>query len=535
MPIQRAMKKPEAETQLSFLPTFGDSFLNHHAGKIITDPHYSIIELVANCWDAGANKVDIYWPSNETELLSIEDNGIGMTYEDFIFRWKELNYNRLEYQDSKVEFPKGFRKSPRIAFGRNGVGRHAMFCFSNEYFVETKKGGFLNKFKVTRSQGTTPFTILLEDQRQEKGHGTKIYANTKSNTNEMDSVKLANLIGSRFVADPNFCINVNGSPVTLEDLEHLSEIYNLEVDTYGDIVIRRFDTTKTGRTSKQSGLAWWVNRRLVGNSNWEGDDGPLLDARNRIGKKITYVIEVDYLVDFVKPDWSGFNADPKVNATKRKVTEFVKDNLREFLGDIRKERKRIALFDNQDTIKRLPLISQENIAEFAEEVQENCPTLNQRDLNNAVRTLTNLEKSRSGYGLLEKLSRLNPNDLDNLDSILDEWTIIDAKKVLDELKYRIDLIKQLDQLVDSPTADELHDLQPLFERGLWIFGPEFESISFTSNQTLATIVRKMFKNEIIDSPKKRPDFVILPESSIGLYSCDAFDGNHEVSGVASAD
>lgn len=211
----------------------------------------------------------------------------------------------------------------------------------------------------------------------------------------------------------------------------------------------------------------------------------------------------------------------------------MKDNLREFLGDIRKARKRAALSENQDTIKRLPLISQENIAEFAEEVQENCPTLNQRDLNNAVKTFINLEKSRSGYGLLDKLSRLDSSDLDNLDLILEEWTVADAKKVLDELRYRIDLISQLEQLVDSPTADELHDLQPLFERGLWIFGPEFESISFTSNQSLSTVVKKLFKGGAVASPKKRPDFVILPDSSIGIYSCDAFNENHEIAGIAS--
>jgi hypothetical protein len=58
MDFNRAFKKrvnmPDI-SQLSILPTFGESFLNHHAGKIITDPYYAIVELVANCWDAGAN------------------------------------------------------------------------------------------------------------------------------------------------------------------------------------------------------------------------------------------------------------------------------------------------------------------------------------------------------------------------------------------------------------------------------------------------------------------------------------------------
>lgn len=523
----------DVSQQLPLFPTFGDNFLNHHAGSIIADPHYAIIEVVANCWDAGTSRVDIIWPTGEEKLLSIQDNGIGMTFEEFVQRWKELNYNRLKDQGNQVQFPRGSRRSTRLAFGRNGVGRHAMFCFADHYYVETKKDGKLNLFRVARSQGSMPFEIFPEKSVNTEGHGTRIYTQVEKNTAGINSNYLASLIGSRFVADPEFNIYVNDTSVTLEDLEHLCDTYSLEIESFGTVEIRRFDSEKTGRTSKQSGLAWWVNRRLVGDSTWEGDDGPLLDARMNIAKRITYVIEVNYLVSSVKPDWSGFFAGQAVNITRRKVTEFVKENLREFLSEIRKERKRRALLENRSTIKRLPLISQENIAEFAEEVQENCPTLNQRDLNNTVKTFINLEQSRSGYSLLEKLSALEPTDLDHLDSILEEWTVADAKRVLDELGYRLRLISQLEQLVDSPTADELHDLQPLFERGLWIFDPEFESISFTSNQSLSTVVKKLFKGGVVDTPKKRPDFVILTDCSIGIYSCDAFDENHEVAGIAS--
>jgi hypothetical protein len=200
------------------------------------------------------------------------------------------------------------------------------------------------------------------------------------------------------------------------------------------------------------------------------------------------------------------------------------------MSDIRSDRKREALKANKDNIKRLPLISQKQIAEFLDEIQEICPTMQQRDLDNAVQVLAKLEKTRSGYALLQKLSRLEPNDLEQLEIILHEWSVTDAKKVLDELRYRLDLITQLDSLVERHSADELHDLQPLFERGLWIFGPEFESISFTSNRSLSTVVKKFFGNANLEYPNKRPDFVVLPESSIGVYACDDFDDNHEVSG-----
>lgn len=519
--------------QLNLPLTFGDSFLEHHAGSIIADPHYALIELVANCWDAGADRVDVEWLKDGGHYLSVKDNGTGMTYEEFTQRWTQLNYNRLKYQGNNVEFPPKLSKRKRIAFGRNGIGRHAMFCFADQYFIETKKNGEFHLIRVERSFQGTPFKLILEDKGKSEGHGTKIYAEAKRNAFELNSTQVSELIGSRFVADPEFNIYVNENFVSLKDIEHLCETSSLLIPEYGRVKLHRFDTKTTGRTSKQSGMAWWVNRRLVGEPSWEGYDGPLLDARTSTGKRFTYVIEADQLLGEIKSDWSGFYSSPIVHSFHRNISDFVRNDLRLLLSDIRSDRKREALQANKEKIKKLPLISQKQISEFLEEIQVLCPTMQLRDLDNAVKVLANLEKVRSGYALLEKLSRLEIVDLEQLETILHEWSVTDAKKVLDELRYRLDLIKQLEGLVENHTADELHDLQPLFERGLWIFGPEFESISFTSNRSLATVVKKFFGSPNLEHPKKRPDFVILPDSSIGIYACDDFNENHEVSGFKS--
>jgi len=522
-----------SDEQLNLKLTFGDNFLENHAGSIIAEPHYALIELVANCWDAGADRVDIEWPKDGSHHLSVKDNGTGMTYEEFTQRWTQLNYNRLKVQGNNVEFPPKSSKRKRIAFGRNGVGRHAMFCFANKYFIETKKNGEFHLIRVERSFQDTPFKLILEDKGKSEDHGTKIYAEAERNAFELSSTQISELIGSKFVADPEFNIYVNENFVSLKDIEHLCETSSISIPEYGDVKLHRFDTKTTGRTSKQSGMAWWVNHRLVGEPSWEGSDGLLLDARTSTGKRFTYVIEAEQLLGETKPDWSGFYASPIVHIFHRKISDFVRNDLRLLLSDTRSDRKREALQANKEKIKRLPLVSRKQISDFLEEIQVLCPTMQSRDLENAVQVLANLEKVRSGYALLEKLSGLDTVDLEQLETILHEWSVTDAKKVLDELRYRLDLIIELDGLVESHTSDELHDLQPLFERGLWIFGPEFESISFTSNRSLATVVKKFFDTANLEFPSKRPDFVILPDSSIGIYACDDFNEKHEVSGFKS--
>lgn len=512
-------------------PTFGHSFLEHHAGTILTDPRFAIAELVANCWDAGAGKVNIVWPAAPGDRIAVTDNGTGMTKDDFLKRWKELNYNRVENQGATVAFANGSKRRHRRAFGRNGIGRHAMFCFADNYLVETTKDGTRLRAQVSRAYGAAPFKIDVLDESNAKGHGTSISAETTRRVLPVNEA--IDLIGSRFVSDPEFYISVNGATVTLTDLAHLCQLHEVPIPDFGSVVIRRFDTDLGGRTSLQNGVAWWTNGRKVGMPSWDAIDGPLLDARTAAGKRLTYVVEADQLAEDVKADWSDYHASQIVNAVRRAAYEFIRDDLRTALQGVRRERKLEALTANRHALLTLPPLSRETVARFVEDVQIKSPTISSKDLTNAVQVLATLEQARSGYSLLERLAKLSPDALDGLDSILDEWSVADIKQVLGELEYRLRLIKQLDALVETHTADELHDLQPLFERGLWIFGPEFESISFTSNRSLAKVVEKFLGEAALTTPKKRPDFVVLPDSSIGTYSADAFDKNHEVSGLAS--
>src|SRR5690349_2107018 len=119
--------------QLSLFGTmkfaFGDRFLEDHAGRIITDPHIAILELVANSYDAGATKVEVEWPEVIGHPFSVTDNGTGMTRAEFEHRWKTFNYDRVREQGDQVVFPPGVTGIIRTAFGQSGKGRYAPFCF----------------------------------------------------------------------------------------------------------------------------------------------------------------------------------------------------------------------------------------------------------------------------------------------------------------------------------------------------------------------------------------------------------------------
>lgn len=114
---------------------FEKGYLLRTLGAIAHDPDIALTELVANCWDAGASAVHVTIPDLIGGDLKIQDDGAGMLTDDFLKRWMRLGYDRQEHQGKSAEFPPDRAGWKRLAYGRNGVGRHGLLCFADDYEV----------------------------------------------------------------------------------------------------------------------------------------------------------------------------------------------------------------------------------------------------------------------------------------------------------------------------------------------------------------------------------------------------------------
>jgi len=232
---------------------FGEGFLDDHAGRIISNPQIALVELVANSWDAGSRRVDIKWPKKEEEYFEIVDDGTGMVKDEFERIWAELNYNRVKMQGHSVKFPGPSTTIKRSAYGRNGKGRHSLFCFSNEYNVETWKDDISSSFHIKRSWGESPYEITFVKQGAKKGHGTKIWCNILNNY--IGESEVQELLGSKFITDPAFVIYINDHKIDLLDLQ--DGVEQEEYDIPGEeenVRILRIDSQKTGRVKQRTPL-----------------------------------------------------------------------------------------------------------------------------------------------------------------------------------------------------------------------------------------------------------------------------------------
>ena len=517
---------------------YEDRFLESWAGAIITNPSTAIVELVANCWDAYATEVKINWPDPKSGTqFSISDNGKGMTKVEFDYIWRAMSYDRIAKGGDTTSPPPGIDGLPRFVFGKNGKGRFASFCLAKNYLITSIKDGQKFVYRVSRTPNKPLITELVEFvEKDVKGHGTTIVGDGDIRQINLSVEQARELLGGRFLANPSFKVILNGTPISFADISKSSlSIVDVEVPNYGTVKIYHIDTLKADKTTKQHGIAWWVMNRAVGECRWRSTDiERILDGRTEKAKRFTFIVQADFLntENAVKEDWSGFvEKNPAWEVTR----PIVQDKLREIIENTstaEREDKRSAVLEKVgQSVNSLPLLSKDRVTTFVNEVVDTCPNFGEQEIVQLTGILAKLEKSKSQYGLLEILHNQDPNDLDALHEVLSQWTIGMAKVVLDEIQGRLKVINELRIKIQVAGIDEVKELQPLFAKGLWMFGDKFESIHFTSNKGMTTVIRELFDGKAEKASLNRPDFVIRGDGSTGFYSLPAYNEDHEEVGV----
>lgn len=494
--------------------SFNPRFLEAYARSVIKDPKIALTEIVANAWDAGATEVSIIWPNEEIGgLISVEDNGCGMTFDEFKQCWTEASYDRMEKQGDIVTLRDG---SQRKVFGHNGIGRLGMFCFSNEYEVITWKGGMKNRFSIVRD--STPFHIEHHETVEKKGSGTIIRCiRDNASTILVDSNVIETWLQNKFFNSSNFNIKLNGKTIALNICKMINQ-QKITLSNNENIIITRYELPEK---SKKSGVLFRVNNRPVGEPDWKLLKYAINPRRDGVyGLLIT--VDVDFLESYVEADWTSFKNNDEVRNVLHESLAHVELSIKDVVKNVRNNRKKSAIKRNLMEIRKMSDIEHKDLDSFLQSVLDNCPSLTDEDLSNVLESLIRMEQSNSKYSLMDKLSRITSDNIDDLDGILSEWSVAETKIVFKEISSRIKVLERMESIVNNKDTLEVQVLQPLIGRNLWIFGPEFDSCSFTSNRSITTVMRDLFGFEVESDPH-RPDFVIVPEGTVGVYSADAYD------------
>ncbi|PTL73227.1 hypothetical protein C1I63_10445 [Rathayibacter caricis DSM 15933] len=198
-------------------------------------------ELVANAWDADANRVSINW-TDGGKTITIEDDGSGMTQSELNGRFLRVAYKKRDTEG------KSSTKLARAYMGRKGIGKLSVFSLASDVTVYSAKDGETNGFLITVA-GLRASILTNTPYRPEElpvpadmpAHGTRIVLrNLNRKRTGVSVAALRKRLARRFdvlsysTTDPNrFVIEIDGTPVTYddrEDLRRLEYIWQLGVE-----------------------------------------------------------------------------------------------------------------------------------------------------------------------------------------------------------------------------------------------------------------------------------------------------------------
>ncbi len=510
---------------------FEEDYLIRTLGALVHSPEIALTELVANAWDAGATRVEILIPDDYNLKLVVEDNGTGLTKEQFENRWMRLGYNRIKHQGKNVIFPPNVA-GKRLAYGRNGVGRHGLLCFNNEYSVITNSGGIQSKFIISTKSENQPFIIKEYKFDKSTTFGTRLEVIVTKNLPKPE--KILEIISARFLHDPNFVISINNQTVPLEEHSGLIDSTEIKVDDIS-LIAHFIDSQKSARSTLYQGIAFWQSNRLIGEPSWVVGSEVVIDGRTKFAKRYTVVIKTNDLAEYIFEDWTGFKKVETMDKVYAEVINYVNKMITEIAKDSIEETKQQIKSDFSSEFSNLTPLAKYEVNEAIEAITLAHPTAKPETISIAIEAIINLEKSRTGKELLVKLAKLSDDDISGLNSLLEKWSVRDALSVLDEIDNRISVIEAIRKLSKDEDVDELHILHPLVTSARWLFGPEFESAEYSSNRQLQSAVETVFKKkigkEVFNNYRKRPDIVVLNDSTASITGTEMFDNETGLSTV----
>lgn len=505
---------------------FEENYIFRNNRSITSNNDIALTEFVANAWDAGAHNVSITIPYEEHEEIIVEDDGTGMTDEEFHSRWMTLNYDRQKRQGKEVSFPPDAYGTKRIAYGRNGIGRHGMLCFADCYTIETWKDNVCNIYDIGVSYGDAPFKIQKHTVEERAGHGTKIHTFVQRHL--PDANAMTDILSARFLYDPRFVVKINGRTIDLS--QHKGMVYqkNFTTDANAALSMIVIDSEKTATKSQQHGIAFWVSGRLVGQPSWSYGKITFLDGRFKAAKRYTIIIKTDDLIDDVLPDWSGFSDSANMTSNylsiKGEVDAFIKSVMKEHISEVRQD----VIRDARDELESLNIAGQRNVSAFIERITEENPVIATDYLRSAVEAMISIERAKKGELLLSQLAQMSADQIDKLTDILNTWDVNDIVTVLGEIDKRIVVVEAIERIYNDKTTEELHTLHPLVLNSRWLFGAQYDSPMFVSNSALTTVVKSLFKDtdydlDVIENPRRRPDIICLKQYSLKAVCTDRID------------
>lgn len=122
-------------TDRKYYLDFGPELIKLLGPNLYTNIYYVLGEIIANAYDADANNVYIIYNNDEKKII-VEDDGTGMTYDDFNEKYLKIGTPTRSPEVGDVS-----QKLGRPRMGRKGIGKLSALSVSDRVLVMSSKDG----------------------------------------------------------------------------------------------------------------------------------------------------------------------------------------------------------------------------------------------------------------------------------------------------------------------------------------------------------------------------------------------------------
>lgn len=207
------------------------SVLNHLGRNLYRSLITVIGEAISNSWDADAKNVRIHIDREKNQLV-VQDDGAGMTPDDFQNKFLKIGYSKRKDGNSCSPTKRPF-------IGRKGIGKLALLSCAKSISILTKTsktnltGGIIDnkslddaiKDDLTPNEyDLSPLNAPLTKEYSSFSKGTVVIFNNINDgiKNRVEYLRQLIALDFRFsLLDPSFSIFVNGEKISMDDLKSL--------------------------------------------------------------------------------------------------------------------------------------------------------------------------------------------------------------------------------------------------------------------------------------------------------------------------
>jgi hypothetical protein len=517
----------KAKTDKTLVLDIKSLIIRHLGIQMYQKPADVISEMVANAWDADAEKVKVKITKTS---IKISDDGHGMTFDECQNYFLKVGRDRRKETGSDKSINK-----KRPVLGRKGIGKFAGFGISNKITIDTTS---------LKTGENTVFCMDLDkiyeidqsdDQKKEievlkysepnetliKKHGTKVTLFLKSQF-IIDENKLLSELGRRFLLTQqhsDFVVSVNQKPMPVEfgrDFEFYfpKDLTAEEKKKFPDLKSIEGEWAK--EKFKNAYIYWRIGffKDTIKNEELRGI---AIFVRGKLAQKpfffdlsggISGQNSLEYLSGQVKIDFIDSDEFDLISTERQRINiqDGIGLEIKEWgqglirrIGAIWKERRatervqklesKVGKFKNR--LDKLPpterksvksvLIKIANIESLKPELFEDwCSDI-----------LTSWETGRL-KGLIEEIARHDSINAEKMLEILSEAQVLTSLNIAESIKTKVVAIAELKKMVDA--RDLENSIRDYIYKNPWIIHPKWDS--YKKEITVKHIIEEIGRSEL---------------------------------------